>query len=438
MTNHFDGTPSNPSRRLALGWFFAASSSSLLAACGGGGNYNVGDINVGGAADKTAPWADDIQTFAANVRSVHPDPNGITRSAEWQNLLLQITNGAAQKTDKANLVECMRLAALMHDDHTQAAVAANYFAQTDLRFATAVDGYWVEQASDVSLLGATLLAIDNIPIAEVKERIKVIIPAATAAAYQHLTAPMLNRTELLWLANIGLSATQSTYLLKDPTGLERSVTLQAGSNTPLVSIYNRPGGPVLPLWLSQPDRNYFTTTLSASSSVYVRYARCAVDPAVPVDAFFDGISQTLLALSAPRLIFDLRNNPGGDSSILANAIQRVASKLPTLQQPRIAVLVNGGSFSSATANLYDLLKLGARSFGEPPGTPPNHTSEVRVFTLPRTGTLHSAPTKMSVVDPALGSTNYSPTVVVAPTVDDRANGRDPVLKRVEQFMLTGG
>lgn len=430
-----DSVPHSPSRRQALGWLLAVASSPLLPGCSGGDVKVV----VDGDTAVAAPWADDIQTFAANVRATHPDPNGITRSAAWQSLLAQITATAGQKSDKANLVESMRLAALMGDDHTRIGAPAGTFAQTAIRFAAAADGIWVQQATTatISLLGAHLLAIDGITIAEVSERLKAIIPSATVAAFASQTPLLLHQTELLWIAGIGLTATQSTYLLSDSSGVQRSVTLPAGDSAPLISIYDRAGGPATPLWLTQPDRYYFRSMMAGSQSVYVRYARCAIDPLTPIDVFFDGVAQALSTLPAPRLIFDLRNNPGGDSSLLAGAIQqRLASGVPTTA-PRVAVLINGGSFSSATTNLYDLRRLGARSFGEPPGTAPNHTSEVRNFTLPRTGTQYILPTRLSVLEPALGETNYTPDVPVGPSIDDRANGRDPILDRAELYLRTG-
>ncbi|MBI3715897.1 MAG: hypothetical protein HY255_07890 [Betaproteobacteria bacterium] len=417
-----------------LGWTLLAGSAPLLSACGAGGGEV--DINVGNSGN-AAPWADDIQSFAANVRSVHPDPNGITRGAEWQSLLAHIIANAGQKSDKANLVACLQLAVLMRDEHTQVSIAAAGLAQTPVRFASAADGYWVQQASDPALLGARLLAIDGTPIANIKERSKAFIPAATAAAYNNLTATLLHQAELLWLAGIGLSGSQSNYLLKDLTGVERTVTLPAGGNPLLQNFYGRPGGPPTPLWLSQPDKNYFMSTLPGSQSVYVRYARCAVDPATPITAFFNGIDQALSALPAPRLIFDLRNNGGGDSSILANAIQQRGNGNPSGPQPKIAVLIDNGVYSSATINLYDLRRLGARTFGESPGTPPNHTGEIRSFMLPRTGTQHTSSTKIFSLDPALGAANYMPDVVIGPTIDDRVNGRDPILERAESFLRTG-
>jgi hypothetical protein len=39
------------------------------------------------------------------------------------------------------------------------------------------------------------------------------------------------------------------------------------------------------------------------------------------------------------------------------------------------------------------------------------------------------------LDPSLASRNYTPNILVAPSVDDRANGRDPVLARAEAFLM---
>lgn len=427
----------NTARRQAVKRVGAWLALPFLPACGGGGGGGGGSAGNPGSTSQV-PWADDFQTFATNVRATHPDPAGITRGAAWQSLLTQLTASAGQKSDKANLVDAMKLAALMKDEHTR--VNSNVaFAQTAIRFATAADGVWVQQIAspNSALLGARLLAIDGIAMADASERIKAVISAATAAAYANQTPPLLHQTELLWLAGIGAASTQSTFTLRDVAGIERSLVLAAGDPSPLDNIYGRPGGPVAPLWLSQLDRNYFFTTLAGSACVYVRYARCAADALTSPAAFFSGISQALAALPTPRLIFDLRNNPGGDSSILTDAIRQGIGGGAPAADMRIAVLVNGGTYSSATINLYDLLRVGAKSFGEPPGTAPNHTGEAKNFVLPRTGTGYTSSSRVFTLDAALGANNYAPDVLVAPTIEDRANGRDPVLARAEQFVRTG-
>lgn len=421
-------------RRQITGCLLAASLPSWLSACGSSGGGSGSDAPVSSAF----PWVDDIKAFAANIQSVHPDPQGITRGSEWQSLLAQIISGAGQKTSNANLVDCMRLAALMRDEHTRVNVSAGTFAQAAIRFATATDGCWVQQATagNASLLGAQLLAIDGVPIAEVKERLKKIIPGATAAAYANMTPPLLHQSELLWLAGIATAATHTSYLLRDVTGMERTLTLQAGDNTALVSIYGREGGPVAPLWLSRPDQIYFSTTLADSQAVYVRYAQCREDPTKPLAGFFDEVVQTLSGMAAPRLVFDLRNNAGGNSGLLSNVLRQHAGSIPP--NLKLAILINSGVYSSATINLYDLRAFpGARTFGEPPGTAPNHTGEVRSFTLARSGTQHTSSSRTFTLDPSLGANNYTPDVLAGPSINDRASGRDPVLARAEHFLRTG-
>ena len=436
LTNSFDKSRAyEPTRRKMLGWLIAGGATTFLNGCGGDVNVSAGPI----APIPASTWADDFQVLASNIRTTHPDPNGIVKSAAWQERLTQIIAASGQRSDKANLVEALKFSAMMRDEHTRITFPAGAFAQTAVRFASASDGFFVQQTTEsaASLLGARLLAIDGIAIAEVAERLKIVIPAATSAAFTSQTPALLNLTELLWILGIGLNLTQSTYLLRDRNGTERIANFLAGDNTPLANIYGRSGGPSLPLWLTQPERNYFMGMLSGSQSVYVRYARCAIDALTPIDTFFGNVAQSLSLLPAPRLIFDLRNNPGGDSSLLANAIQQRLSSGGQAGQIAIAVLINNSSFSSAVNNLYDLRRLGALSFGEAPGTAPNHTGELRSFTLPRTSTQHSVSARTFTLDPTLGANNYSPDFVVANNIEERISGRDPVLERAEQYMRTG-
>jgi hypothetical protein len=424
-------------RRRALGMLAATALSPVLAACGGGGDGADGSSNPPSSA---SPWADDAMALANNIRGTHPDPAGIARSAPFQSLLAQILSNATSRTDKANLVELVRLAALMRDEHTRVNIADSTFNALPIRFAQASDGYWVTQATSefASLLGAQLVAYDGVAVAELATRARPLISAATNAAAANLLPRLfLHLPEFLQLAGITsppAPTSQSTLRLRDAAGNESNAVLTASASNALVDFFNRPGGPAAPLWLSQPARNYFSTTLP-QQIVYARYARCAVDSTQSIDAFFNGIGQALAALPAPKLIFDLRNNGGGDSSLLANAVQSFANTTPPASRPALAVLVNNGTYSSATLNLFDLIqRLNARTFGESPGTAPNHAGEIRTSTLPRTNTTHICATRVFTLAPGSAAENYVPDTVVPYNVSQYVAGADPVLQSAVSFL----
>lgn len=431
-----DGT--SPVRRKLVAGALASATTLLLTRCSAGGGSGSVSVSLASGPSAANSWAEDLAAMANNIRNTHPDPNGITRSTTWNNTVSSITTDANGKSAKENVIAAIRLAALMQDEHTGVSTTPVVLAETPIRFATASDGPWVQQitAPLVNSLGARLIAIDGIAITEITTRLRAYISASTAEGYAFNTPPMLHRCELLALIGVGRSATQATYTLRSSSGAEFAITLQANDTSARQSIYGRTDGPAAPLWLSQPDRNYFMVPLSTSQSVYLRYSRCALDAAAPIDPVFDSVANALAALDQPRLIIDLRNNPGGDSSIFSNAMIRLSKAFPRLLQTRVVVLINNGVFSSATFNLYDLLRHpNATTIGEPPGTPPNHTGEVRSFTLARTGLGHTSSTKVFTLDSSLASRNYTPNILVAPSVDDRANGRDPVLARAEAFLM---
>lgn len=425
------------SRRRTLASLAALGVAPLLSACGSG---NSAEASVTPSPGVSAPWAEDIQTFAANIRATHPDPAGVTRSDAWRNLLAEITAGAASRSVKAGLVDCARLAALMRDEHTHVTIPAGTFAETAIRFAYASDGIWVLAAAPNlgAVLGSRLLAVDGVSVSVLSDRLRALIPAPTAASHAHIVPQVLHQTEVLWLAGIGASPTQAAYRLSDAGGAERDIVLPASGEAVLSSFFGGTAAPAAPLYLSQPDKFYFMAPLADSQSLYFRYARCASDARQPLDVFFNAVGQALAALPVPRLVVDLRDNLGGNSALLSGALAQFVATVPPGRRPTTAVLINGGVHSSATINLYDLRQqLGARTFGEAPGTPPNHAGEVRSFVLPRTGFEHTSASKMFNLDPTLGTANYSPDVPVAATMADFLRGHDPVLERAEAFLRTG-
>lgn len=430
-----DDRPRSDRRRFLFS--LPALGALSLPGCGGsGGGGGGGPPPASPPATPTlTPWQQAVAAFDANIRSTHPDPRGIAASATWRAAIDLYHNQAPTRTDKANLLELQRLAALMRDEHTVVYFPANALLVTPVRFSTASDGIWVQQApqSLPSILGARLVSIDGVAVDALRERVAPFISAATTAWRDFSTPPQLHQVELLGHAGVG-NGRESRIVVKETSGVEREVLLSAGDATPLLAHYARPGGVPAPLWLSQPDRRNFFTTLP-DGVVYVRYASCSDDPAEPVSTFFQRVINAINAQPRRRAVFDLRNNPGGNSALLSNPLNNYLASVPSGQRATFAALLNNGTLSSAAMNTFELAVLaGARTFGEPPGTAPNHTGNTREFKLPGTGSVHITSTQAFVLDPARGEANYTPDVVVAPTVADRVAGLDPVLTRALAYL----
>jgi hypothetical protein len=305
------------------------------------------------------------------------------------------------------------------------------FGAANVRFAAASDGFWVRQAPDPSLFGARLMSIDGMAVPDILARLATIFSVDNAAALNDETQRWLHAIEFLNIAGITRSPTQALYMLQGQSGVMMPIMLSAG---PAADRLDALASVASPLWLTEPNRFYFFTTRAESRSVYVRYRRCANDPAQAFSDFFNQVGAAVAALPTPRVIVDLRRNPGGSSALLDDAINAFIQSGGRFS--RLAVLIDNAVYSSAVINLYSLRnRLGGITFGAAPGTAPNAPGEVVSFTLPRSQLAYVTATRQFTLDARNNTDTYTPDFPIAYTTADMLAGRDPVLAAAEAWIV---
>lgn len=193
------------------------------------------------------------------------------------------------------------------------------------------------------------------------------------------------------------------------------------SNTPIkqTSIYRIEGNKYL-------NMRYSYYVEEEDDTLYLKYTRCREDPEYKIKKFVKDI-KIILKSNPEKIILDLRNNPGGDSSFFS-PILSVLKTYKRANNPQIYCLINRRIFSSGILNTYDIKhKLNAILVGQPTGQGVNHYGEIKKIVLPNSKIeiqYSSKYFKLIDDDPH----NIFPDVFIEPTIEDIMNGRDPVLE----------
>jgi hypothetical protein len=171
-------------------------------------------------------------------------------------------------------------------------------------------------------------------------------------------------------------------------------------------------------------QNYYVN--DKNGNFYFKYTRCREDEKYPFEKLFEDIEEQLKS-NPKKLIIDLRNNQGGDSSLF-NPIIDIFKSYIKKSKPKIYCLINRSVFSSGVLNTYDMkYKLGATLVGQPTGQGVNHYGEVKYICLPNTKVEVQYSSKyFKIVED--DSNIIKPDVYIEPTVEDYRNGNDVVLK----------
>jgi len=175
-------------------------------------------------------------------------------------------------------------------------------------------------------------------------------------------------------------------------------------------------------WLNIKS-NYFVE--NKEQSLYFKYSRCKEDENYPFSKLFKDLENSL-NFKPKKIIVDLRNNQGGNSSLF-DPISQIISNYIKKDKPQVFCLINRRVFSSGVLNTHEMkYKLGALLVGQPTGQGVNHYGEVKTFKLPNTKIEVQYSSKFfKLIDD--DSTTIKPDVLIEPTIDDYMTGKDPVL-----------
>ncbi|HEX5234243.1 MAG TPA: hypothetical protein VFW25_02825 [Silvibacterium sp.] len=191
----------------------------------------------------------------------------------------------------------------------------------------------------------------------------------------------------------------------------------------------RPSTASVPLSRQHEDMPYWFTALPDQHTVYFQFNLILPIGNEGLDAFSKRLATALQAPEIDRLVIDLRNNTGGDNTLIRNLL---VTLIRSKQNHRggIYVLTGPATFSATQnflnrlGNYADIVVIGAPTaenvnfFGDPVGIllPHSHL-EAAVSTL-----------WWQDEDPRDKRTATFPELAVADTFNDYVAGRDPVLE----------
>jgi len=389
--------------------------------------------NPKGQVEERDGWAADVDYLARELPARH------------KNLFFKITpeefragvaalKARIPKLGRAEfLTGLARLVAGVGDSHTSFTVIPQRAFPLKL--------YWFKEgicvtdtsAEHAGLLNGRLETVEGHPIEEVARAFAGIIPHDNEAQVRDFVPRFLASSEHLLGLGLIASPDEATFSVRTAGGAAvsakmRSLPLSAVKSIAWAAPTVDPSS--LPLYRRTAGSAYEHAYLPESRTLYFAYNSCRDLPGRPFAAFVEGLWDAVRKSAVERLVIDLRNNGGGDSSVLDPFIKVLAANKDLNREGRLFVIVGRRTFSSAILNALDLKrKTDAVFYGEPTGGKPNHYGEIETLTLPYLQLKVSYSTKyfrfVEGDEPSL-----TPDVLVEPTLEDHLALRDPVLEAI--------
>ncbi len=181
-----------------------------------------------------------------------------------------------------------------------------------------------------------------------------------------------------------------------------------------------------PLYRQQPGEDLGYRFLPETGTLYVGFRGYPARP--QFQGVFDEVFRFAEENPVERLVFDLRENSGGDFTKARDLLLPRVKQHPLNEKGRLFVMIGRHTFSAALTNAADFLnETNATLVGEPTGARPNGWQEKGQFILPNSHLAVSVSTRYyRFLDEDLPA--VMPHQRILPTWEDFRAGRDPVLQ----------
>ncbi|MBZ9624146.1 S41 family peptidase [Clostridium sp. FP2] len=335
-------------------------------------------------------------------------------------------------------LEIAKIVASMGDAHTYVPLNINLLLPLELYWFA--DGIYVIVAPQQykEILYRKIIKINNIDMEEVINILSSIISYENETYLKSQLPKYFPAIELLYDLGLVNDIDSLELTFEDKNKKERTLEIKSMPLGEWKELYNLINNDLmystnLPLYRRNSHKNYWFEYIDASSIVYFKYNACKDMPPKDVFTFCSELINFIEAHVVEKLIIDLRNNFGGNSSLLNPFIEYIINCDKINKTGNLFIIIGRETFSSALLNSFFLKENTSAIFlGEPTGGKPNCYGEVQRFILKNSGltVCYSTEYYKIIEDDTLLS--LLPDVNIEFTIQNYINNEDPCFEYVNK------
>lgn len=392
---------------------------------------NTGTFRIALGAEQ---WRQDLQFLATQLPLLHKNAFFKVSRTQFEQAVADLDRDIPSLQDYEIVIRMMRIVALFGDSHTTLNMTGStqQFRLYPMKLYWFSDGLYVTDVASQyrEALGARLVRIGSTDVGQAYSVVSDLIPHENEQWLKALSPSRLVTPEILQASHILSDTRSGSFVFRDAAGREFLINLNSVGANDNINWATAPDPSEMPLYRKHPELNYWFDYLEPSHTLYFQYNVCQNRPDLPFTQFAQQMQDFSLTHPVDRFVIDLRNNTGGDSSILQPLINALASNPNINRKDRLFVIIGRLTFSSGLFNAIDLKqRTNATLIGEATGGKPNEYGEVRSFQLPNSHLNIFYSTKFFTTvagDPP----SLFPDTVVELSSADFFSGRDPVMESI--------
>jgi len=384
-------------------------------------------------------WSSDIDTLLYLIKTQHyiykqkPLPPQLTAGAA------DLKTKVAQYSDERMLLELEKLAYYMGDGHSYILPVARNVSSfyMPVQFYMFSDGAYVIDADEPykDLIGCKVLSIYGVAVTKLVDDMNGYIHQDNKYTVQWFAPSVLRFRGLYEPYGMPAGAADIALSLVTPGGksIERKVTFIPATNfhgIPKLIPSALAGAPPAPLYLANIQDNFWFTQLP-DKRLYFQFNQVEDKGTETLEAFGKRFGDTLQALKPASLIIDVRNNNGGNLTLLDPLIDGIKNFEKNNPKSEIIVITGRNTFSAAQVFISILNRdTHAKFAGEPSSSRPNFVGEGNYILLPYSGAMGSISNKYHESIPGDTRMWIAPDYPVQLSSTEYFKNQDPVLEFV--------
>ncbi len=376
-------------------------------------------------------WQQDLHYLASELPRLHINAFHSISKEAFEREVARIDSLIPNLKPREIKVELTKLVALIGDGHTRFDwLSTSYSLVVPLQLYWLRDGLFVTGTIDKykQILGTRVIGIASTTIEQAYEKICQLIPRECEGFLLDKSANYLTKVDNLYSLGIANNTDSVQFVFETKGNDTVAIYLATSYKYNSASYYSLPENP--PLYRTRTDLEYWSEYFKEINTLYLKY-NAFINPA-SFPKFSDKFWQMVEDSSIEFVIIDFRDNEGGFSYCFDSFFDHILTHDNINQKNHLYVLVNRGSFSSASQYAFQIRQAtNALLAGEEMGNATSSYGEVRYFKLPNSGIKISYCIKYFVDWPD-SLPPFKIDIPVTPSSDEYFSGEDPVLDSVIQ------
>ena len=303
----------------------------------------------------------DLDFVYRTLTRKHPKLSIIKHRNEFDSAYKSIRKDFDKLSRTNALMELMRLTATINDGHTSIARVwdeKTNFHRLPLRFYWFSDGFFVSRIdkANSNYAGMKVLKIGNQPMERVIELATPFIHGENDMKLKDVFPNRITIFEFLEglrLTNKDKSVSLTLLDERNKQHLLKLSPAKKGEKTDWVSARKTK---LSPLYLSKPDTNYWYLYLRNEKVLYFQFNAVSEIKGQSFEGFVEKMFREIDSFPVEKMIIDIRNNNGGDNTILKPLIHKLIKTEKVNKKGRLFTIIGRLTFSAAVNLVTELEK----------------------------------------------------------------------------------